>query len=350
MTNKMLLKIFMAATFLMAVTGCTKKSETVPHEVNLAIWNNYISSELLERFTKETGIKVNVSTYASNDELLAKVQSGASQFDVAVPSDYMVDIMKKLELLQKLQINQIPNAKNLNDIFLKQYFDPANEYSLPYAWTTVGIAVNTELFKGKMESWKDFFENKEIAGKVSMLDDSREALAVPLKMQGASVNTTDKAEIEKATQSLLKMKKKLKLFQSEAVDLLLHNEVQVAQAYSSDALQVFMKTKGKIKFILPTEGGTQAIDNVVILKGAQHIEPAHKLINFLLSNDVNVEFVKAVMGGPVLKDTQKNLPLEIASNTALFPPPTLLTKFESLKDLGDNIKIYEKAWTDVKTQ
>ena len=349
MTNKILFAFVSAALFL-GVSACTGKKEAASKEVNLAIWNNYISEELLQKFTKETGIKVNVTTYASNEELLAKVQSGASGIDVAVPSDYMVDVMTKLDLLQKLKTDQIPNSKNVNETFLKQSFDPANDYSLPYAWTTVGIAVNTELFKGKMDSWKDFFENKEISGKVSMLDDAREVLAAPLRMQGASVNTVDKAEVEKAVQILLKMKSKIKMFQSEAVDLLLNNEVAVAQAYSSDALQVFMKTKGKIKFVLPSEGGTQAIDNVVVLKAAKNIDPAHKLINFLLSTEVNVEFVKSVLGGPVLKDTQKNLPADIASNASLFPPKEQLAKFENVKDLGANMKIYEKAWTEIKTE
>lgn len=344
-------------TAFLGFSSCTKKDaapnatseKLTSREVNLAIWNNYISDASLEKFAKETGIKVNVTTYASNEELLAKVQSGASGIDVAVPSDYMVDVMIKSGLLEKLNPTKIPNKSDVVESVLKQDFDPQNEYSLPYAWSTTGIAYNSEKFKGKMESWKDFFEDPTVAGKVSMLDDEREAFAAALKYSGFSVNTISKDEIEKASALLKQFKKKLKMFRSESIDALTNEEVIVAHAYSSDALQAQIKTKGKIKFILPKEGGTKAIDNVVVLKGSANLDSAHALINYMLSKDVNVEFVKTVMGGPVLKGTKAALPEEIANNPSLFPADEQLTRFEKLVDVGDHLKLYDKAWTKIKT-
>ncbi|MGZ3726899.1 MAG: ABC transporter substrate-binding protein [Pseudobdellovibrio sp.] len=360
MTNRISVKLTVLAAAALMTFSCTSKKEenktaeapqaTATGQVNLAIWNNYISDELLAKFTKDTGIKVNLTTYASNEELLAKVQSGAAGFDVAVPSDYMVDVMKKMNLLQKIKPDLIPNSKNLSDFVLKQYYDPQNEYSYPYAWTSVGVAVNTELYKKEIRSWHDFLDNQELSGKISMLDDVRESLGAVLKSDGKSINTTDPKQVEQAAQKLLEVKKRIKMFRSETIDSLVNNEVVAAQAYSSDALQAAQKTNGKIKFILPVEGGSQAIDNLVILQGAQNTEAAHKLINFLLSSEVNVEFVKHVLGGPVLKTTKAALPKELANNDILFPTNEQLSKFERIKDLGADLSLYEKAWTKVKTE
>ena len=271
------------------LAGCTKKSAEVSEakEVNLSIWGNYISPELQAQFEKETGIKINISNYSSNEELLAKVQMGSSGIDVAVPSDYMVEVMSKMNLLEALNPDQISNKTLIDPQFLKQNYDPENKFSLPYIWTTAGIAVNRDLYKGPIKSWKDLLENPQLKGKFALLDDVRETLGAALKMNGFSVNSTNPEEINKAKATLLKAKKNVKMFASDTIDILNNKEVAAAQTYSSDALQAADKSPGKIEYIIPEEGGTFAIDNLVIIKGAKHPEAAHKLINFLLSEQIS---------------------------------------------------------------
>lgn len=350
-------QVFFALVFF-ALTGCTAKApnaakteaaKSEEREVNLAIWSNYLSPEMQTAFTKKTGVKIRVSNYASNEELLAKVQAGASGIDVAVPSDYMVDVMIKLGLLHELDAAQIPNRAGVQGDFLKQEYDRENRYSLPYAWTTAGLAVHRELFKGSIKGWKDLYENKELTGKISLLDDVREVTASALKMLGYSVNTTNQDELNKAKEALKKLRPRVKMFRSDTIDALLNKEVAVAHAYSADALQAAKRSAGKIEYVLPEEGGTRAIDNLVILKNAHNLAAAHALIDFLLGRDANVSFVSNVMGGPVLSATKELLPSALQLNSALFPSAVQMAKFERIRDVGSATSLYDRLWTEVKS-
>jgi spermidine/putrescine transport system substrate-binding protein len=345
----------LALTLVMTLGACTssKDSSTTPgaaREVNLAIWAAYLSPETQEEFTKKTGIKIRVSNYVSNEDLLAKVQAGASGIDVAVPSDYMVEVMTKTGLLQQLDMQKIPNRSGLDTQFLKQEFDPENKVSLPYAWLTSGIAVNRELFKGPITGWKDLFENKELAGKISLLDDVREVMGAALKANGYSVNSAEPAELEKAKETLKSVRPRVKMYRTDSIDPLVNKEIAVAQAYSSDALKAREKTNGQIEYILPAEGGTRTIDNLVILKSARHVAEAHELINFLISREANVAFVRKNFGGPVVSATKNALPDELQKSASLFPKIDQMKKFERLKDLGPNTRTYDRIWTEIKAE
>jgi len=365
MSRAVFVRILFAFFLVSTVTlfGCTRKLETVAppntetakiekkrREVNLSIWASYLSPEIKEEFTKKTGIEIHVSNYVSNEDLLAKVQAGGSGIDVCVPSDYMVDIMNKTGLLQPLELEKIPNRSGLDSAFLNQEFDLENKFSLPYAWSTAGFAINRELFKGTINSWKDLFQNQELSGKISLLDDVREVMAAGLKANGFSVNSTVMAELEKAKVTLKEVRKRIKMYRSDSIDPLVNKEVAVAHAFSSDALKAAEKTKGQIVYILPEEGGTRAIDNLVIPKTAKNLREAHELINFLLSKEANVAFVKTMFGGPVVAATRNLLPPDLRTNAALFPPPEILKKFESLRDVGHATRHFDRIWTEIKAE
>ena len=334
---------------LASAISCSSKTQPTA-ELNLAIWANYLSPEMAQKFTRETGIKLNISNYSSNEDLLAKIQSGASHIDVAVPSDYMVEILAKQNQLMELQSSLIKNITGIDSKYLARSFDPKNIYSLPYAWSTSGIAVNRELYKGKIESWKDVLESSELKGKISLMDDSREVLGAVLKSNGMSLNSIKADDVKLAREQLIKAKKNIKLFMSDSIDILINKEVAVAQAYSSDALNAWSRTEGKIEYIIPKEGTSFAIDNLVILKNSKKIEAAHRLINFLLSEEVNLNFVQTQFGGPVLKATRAKLPEKLKTNKALFPDSTIEQKFESIHDLGPSTQIYDENWLAVKTE
>jgi spermidine/putrescine transport system substrate-binding protein len=347
---------------LASLAGCTPKpgapvgSATAPATgggakvVNLAIWSNYVSPELLADFQKRTGIQVQVANYSSNEELLAKLQAGASGYDVAVPSDYMVFAMIKLGLLHELDYSQLPNSKALDPHYLKKAYDPDNKFSVPYDWGTTGIAINRSLYKGEIKGWKSLFGNAELAGKFTLLDDVRETIGAALKAQGFSLNTKNPDELAKAKALLLQNRSKIKAFTSEPMMPLVNGETPVAHAYLSDALQARKQTGGKIEYVIPEEGGTLWIDNLVIPNGAQHLKEAHEFINFLLEPKSNVTTVMSVFVAPANKDAFALLPKDFQTNTMLFPPAKALAKCEMIQDLGDALAQWDRIWTEVKAQ
>jgi spermidine/putrescine transport system substrate-binding protein len=347
----MVLPMFTKIVFLAALIGfssCTHKAE--PRVVNLAIWSNYVSQITIDAFEKKTGIKVQMSNYSSNEELLAKLQAGAAGYDVVVPSDYMVSAMTHLGLLQKLDYKKIPNSGEIASQFLKKNFDPANEFSLPYDWGTTGIAINRSLYKGQIRGWKDLFSNPDLAGKLTLLDDVRETLGAALKSLGYSLNSKNPEELAKAKELLVKVKSRVKAFTSEPLMPLVNGETAVAHAYMSDALQARKQTGGKIEYIIPEEGATLWIDNLVVPKSAMHVEEAHALINFLLDAHTNAATVTAVFVAPTGKNTFALLPPELQNDPALFPKAGVLNHLEMLQDLGESLALWDRIWTEVKAK
>lgn len=346
-TSKKLLMRWGVIFVGLALSACTKTRAPDSH-VNLAIWGNYLSKDSEQRFTAATGIRIHTLNYSSNEELLAKLQSGNSGIDVAVPSDYMLAIMRKMDLLQPLDKQQLPSAKYLRKDVLNQEFDPGNIFSVPYAWTMGGIAVNRDLYKEPITSWRDFFENPKLNGKFSLLDDAREVTAAVLKMQGKSANTTDATDLKAAKDFLLRIKKNVKMFTSDTVDVLRNKEVVAAQSFATDALQA-AKDNPQIEFIIPKEGSLRYIDNLVIVKGAANPIAAHKLINFLISLENDIEFVRTIRAGPVVEGVRAHLPADLKDNKILFPSREVFAKLEPLRDLGALNRLYEEIWSVVKS-
>jgi len=339
--------------------GCTPKSNPIGQAeqnvtgakarvVNLAVWANYLPAELLSEFEKRTGIKTQVSNYASNEELLAKLQAGASGFDLVFPSDYMIVAMVKLGLLRELDYSKISNFKLVDSKYLKKNYDPQNKYSIPYDWGTTGIAINRSIFSGQVKGWKDLFNNPQLSGKISLLDDAREVLGAALKAQGYSLNSKSAQELGKAKELLVKMRSRVKLFTSEPLMPLTNGEVAVSQIYMSDALIARKRTGGKVEYVIPEEGGTFWVDNLVIPSGATHVEEAYQLMNFLLEATSNVTTVMSVFVAPTNREAIHLLPKELQNDPMLFPSPGVLARCEMIEDLGNDLSLWERMWTEVK--
>ncbi len=333
--------------FLLLLNGCrcNKQNE---NELHLAIWSNYLPEEIINNFTQTTGIKIKFSNYSSNEELLAKLQAGAALYDLAIPSDYMVHVMAKLNLLHPLEKEKITQLKFLDPKFLKKEFDPENTYSLPYGWTTTGIVINKNYYKNSITSWHDLLTHSDLHQHYSLLDDSREALGIALKSLGYSINTVNPSELEKAKTVLSTAHQHVLAFSSEPLDPIRRGEVWAAHAYSSDALQAGKNPSSNIEFIIPKEGGTLAIDNFVIPQGAKNLDAAYQFINFMLTKEVNASLVKNVFIGPTILEVDTLLSDELKQNKSLFPAPEILSQCEMIHDLGDDIKLWEKIWTEIK--
>ena len=196
----------------------------------------YVSDDIREGFEKEYGVSVLVDTYASNEDLLAKLLAGATGYDIIMPSDYMVSILIKQHLLAELNRDNIPNFQNISPLFLGKYFDPENQYSVPYTFGTAGIAYDSAVVMPDPDSWAVLWDPK-YKNQFSMLDDQRETIGAALKLLGYSFNTTDPEEIKVAKEKLIDQKPLVKQYKSEAEELLIAGDVVMAHCWSGDAFR-----------------------------------------------------------------------------------------------------------------
>lgn len=345
------LSVLVLTAFL--ALACTKKNTPeapVERVVHLATWSNYITPTAVADFEKISGIRLKVSNYSSNEELLAKLQAGASGYDVIVPSDYMVFAMSKQNLLKKLETSKIKTYGEFEKRVFGKEYDPNNEYSIPYAWGTTGIAVNTTLYKGEIKGWKDLFNNPDLAGKLTLLDDSREVIAAALKSLGYSLNSTKPEELAKAKGVLLNVRSRVKAFNAEPKTPLIEGEIPVGHCYMSEGLQAQHKTDGKVKYVVPSEGATLWVDNLAIPANAQHVEEAYALLNYLSSAKAEATLVQNIFISPSNAGVFGLLPKEFQKNSQLFPTDAMIAHHEMMKDLGEGLPLWDRLWTEVKAQ
>lgn len=195
-----IISLIIVLTMLLISTGCSKDDRVV---LNVYNWGDYIDESVIEEFEKEFNIKVNYEDFATNEEMYVKIKSGGTNYDVAFPSDYMIEKMIREDLLLKLDMNNIPNFANIDDRFKNLDFDPNNEYSVPYMWGTVGILYNSKMVEEPVDSWDILWDSK-YKGQILMLDSQRDSIGVALKKLGYSLNTRDVNELEEAKQELIK--------------------------------------------------------------------------------------------------------------------------------------------------
>ena len=330
-----------------ATASATARPGT-PRVINLYIWAQYTSPEMLADFTRRTGIEVRESNYSSNEELLAKLQAGAGGFDVVVPSDYMVTAMIKLGLIREIDKSKIANVGNVDRKFLGKPYDPDNKWSLPYAWAITGIAVNTDAYPVPVTSWRDLLQNDRVKGRVSLLDDVREGMAAALQLNGLSLNSTNKDDLNRAKSVLSAAKPNIKAFNSTPLNLLSGGEVVMAHMYSGEALVAARDSGKAIKFVVPKEGGTLSIDNMVIPKDAAHVDEAYELLNYFYEATTQADFVKRMLSGPVVTGTRAILPASLRDNPIIYPSDEVLTHCEMMRDLGEATTEYDRIWAEIK--
>jgi spermidine/putrescine-binding protein len=339
-----MIKKFLVLAFVLIFISCGRNK----NQVNVYIWSDYLPSDVIEKFERETGIKVNIDTYDSNEILLEKLLTGVSKYDVVVPSDYMVQILIKQNLLRKIEKSKITNLKNINKKFLNLEFDPGNEFSIPFFWGTTGFAYRRDKLGELPNTWQVLFDEK-YAGKILMLDDMRECFAVALKLLGRSINETDTTILSKAKGVLIGQKKLVKQYNSSGFDqAILSGDVWIAHGWSGQLVKI-AETDTKIVYVLPREGGTLWIDNLAIPKTAENIENAHIFINFLLKPEISAR-VSEFSGYATVNDSAKKLINPKFLSKQRYPSDEELKNFELMKDLGPVTKLLDRYWTEIKSQ
>lgn len=333
---------------LLAALLCAATGAHAQGKLALYNWGDYINPEILDRFTKETGIKVTLDTYASNEEMLAKIQAGATGYDVVFPSVHMNDIMIKLGLLEKMGVNAMKGFENIDPAALRSKADPKSEYCLPYAWGTVGIVYNRKKIP-QLSSWKELFAYAESnPKKVAMLDDMREVLGVGLILNGKSVNSRNPEEIKLAQETILRHKKNIGAFSYEVIPLVESGDLAAAH-YFVGAMMYVLKKPAEIGYVIPAEGATMYQENVCVLKSAPNKASARKFLEFYLRPEVSVLNTIQQKNGTVNKASLKLLPPEMRDNPNINPPEAVRAKLQIFEDLGKDLKTYDRAWTRIKT-
>ena len=325
------------------------KKDQKPVTLHLFTWSDYTEETAAKEFEKKFGIKIVTDTFGSNEELLAKMQGGASGYDIVVPSDYMVSIMIKQGLLSEIDPAKIPNLAQVYKHLKGLYYDPENRYSVPYLWGTTGIGYNADLVRAAPDSWQALF-NGEFKGKISLLNDEREVFAMALRLEGLPMNSTDPSHVNLAKARLMAQKPLVKTYTSENYDqLLISAEVAVAHGWSGTVLRAAAE-KPSIRFINPKEGGTIWQDNFCVLKTSTHKAEAMAFINYLLEPEVAARISTKVKYASANEAARTFLPKELATNTVMYPPDTTIARLEWIKDVGEAVKLYDRAWTELKVK
>lgn len=338
--------IFIMISFMiMILTSCGKNKNAL----NVYNWGDYIDKEVIKQFENEYHIKVNYETFATNEDMYVKLKKGGSNYDVVVPSDYMITKMIKEGMLDKIDMKNISNYKYIPEKFKNLRFDPKNEYSVPYMWGTVGIIYNTKIIKEKIDSWNDLW-NPKYKDQILMVDSQRDAIAVALKKLGYSINTRDRSQLKKAEQELMKQKDLVRAYVGDEVkDLMVEEEGAIAVVWSGDAITM-MNNNPNLKYVIPKEGSNLWFDNMVIPKSSTHKKEAELFINFITRPDISFKNVEYIGYSTPNAKTMEMLDPEIKNNKAAYPEDDKINKCEVFIDLGDFIKDYDRAWTEIKVK
>lgn len=336
------LLLFCISLALLIPTGCSDTQ----NQLNIFTWPGYISDEIRSGFEQEYGVKVIVDTYGTNEDLLAKLKAGATGYDIIMPSDYMVSKMIQLELLEKLDRDKITNFEKISPFYLDKYFDPNNNYSIPYTFGTAGIAYDSSVITSDIDSWEAFWDENH-KNQFSMLDDQRETPGVALKLLGYSLNTKDMDQLQQAKEKLIEQRDLVKQYKNEAEELLISGDVVMAHCWSGDAFRAAEK-RPTIKYVIPKEGSSQFIDNVCIPKSAPHLDLAHNFMNYLLRPDINAKISTFTMYGTCVPAAKEFLPKKLLDHEFIYPSKETMQSLEWLKDLGDFTQKYSRVWDEVK--
>lgn len=316
-------------------------------QLNVYNWGDYINPAVLDAFGEEFDVEVTLDTYGSNEEMLAKIQAGATGYDIVFPSVHMHDIMYQLGLLAETNIGSDPAFSNIDPQFVRAKTDPEAKYCLPYAWGNVGIVYNKEL-AGDLTGWEDFFALADEGKKITLLDDLRETIGIGHIMNGTSVNSTDEAEVEAAAQYVIDRIDGVSAFTYDSVPQVISGDIAAAHWYVG--ANVFVaEAPDTIGYFIPKEGATLFQEDICVLESAPNKENAIKFMQFYLRPEIAAMNVAQQMNGTPNVPAQAKIPAEILANETIYPPQEMLSKLQIFEDLGRDLQLYNREWTRIKT-
>ena len=335
-------------------TGASARSDRV---VNVCSWGEYIDESLITQFEEETGIRVNYQTAESNEALYSLIKMGGADFDVIVPSDYMIGRLIEEDMLAELDYSAIPNYDLIDDQYKSLSFDPENKYTVPYTWGTVGIIYNTAMVDEPITSWGAMFDEK-YAGQVLMINNSRDALMAALCYLGYDINTTDEAQLTEAFE-LVKNAKDKGVYQAFVMDEIFGKmeggNAAISMYYAGDYLTM-LENNEDLAFVVPEEGSNWFVDAMCVLKSSQHMAEAEEWINFIASTDANLanmDYIwyaspnaEALEEYPAYYEEEYEEPLDPEIYQIMAAPADVLERCELYINLPPRtLTFYNDLWT-----
>ena len=345
---KLLLVIGVCILGAMLLTGCGGGGKSAKRELKVYNWGDYIDPEVIKIFEKETGIHVIYDTFSTNEEMYVKIKAGGSDYDLGIPSDYMIERLINNNLIEKIDMKRIPNYQLISKKHKGLPFDKKEEYSVPAFWGTVGIVYNKKMVSDPVDSWTILW-NPKYKKQIFMVDSPRDSIGITLKMLGYSLNTHDKAQLMAARDKLVEQKPLVLAYVVDEVkDKMIAGEGAMAVVWSGDAMFAMEKNKD-LDYALPKEGTNIWVDSMVIFKGGKHKKEAEEFINFMCRPDIAKRNTEYIGYATPIPEVQAKLDKEVQNCIAAYPGEELLKDTEYFLDPPEDVlALYDKVWTEVK--
>lgn len=328
------------------LAGCTRPR--LPR-LNVLNWTDYVAPETIPNFEREFGVQVRYGVFESAEEMLARVMTGNSGWDVVFPTNYFIKPMVELGLLGELDRSRLPNAAALDARFQSPPWDAALKYCVPYMWGATGIVYQTSLDPAP-KGWRDLWD-KRLTRRVTMLDDPAEVIGATLKKLGHSLNSGDPGELDAARRDAEAQKPLLRAYVNEVVkDQLVAGEVLAAQVWRSTAMRALEAAGSKLAFVYPSEGFPLYADNAAILHESRRMELAHKFIDYLLRPEVAAQIARVKLESTANAQARERLPEPMRTSPILYPSDDVLQRGEWFQPLsGDTQRLRDRIWTEIKS-
>ncbi|MEK7404541.1 MAG: spermidine/putrescine ABC transporter substrate-binding protein [Acidobacteriota bacterium] len=335
-------------SFLLGLPGLAGCARDRRPRLNVFNWSGYVAPETIPEFEREFGVRVRYSTYESNEELLAKVMSGNSGWDVVFPTSYYIGPMRQFGLLAPLEPRWLSNLDQLDARYRAPSWDPKLAWSVPYIWGATGIAYNRRLVP-PLSRWADLWDER-LRGRLTMLDDPAEVLGACLLKLGHPLNSTDPDELRRAQREAITQKRLLRAYlNTEVRDQLVAGDVLAAQLWATTAQQA-MDASPDLGFVYPAEGFALWADNAVVLRESRRRELAHRFIDYLLRPRVAARIAEATRTATVNAGARALLREALRNNPVLYPPPEVLARgqwFEPMPAAAQRLR--DRLWTEIKS-
>jgi spermidine/putrescine transport system substrate-binding protein len=329
---------------LPGLSGCLRESQP---RLNVFNWSAYVAEDTIPNFEREFGVRVRYAVYEGMEEMLARVMTGNSGWDVVFPTNYVVGPMRDMGLLARLDPKRLPNAVNLAPEFRNPVWDPELAWSIPYMWTGTGIVHHRSSVQ--VDGWNALW-SREWKGRMTMLNDPVDVFAACLQKLGKSMNTNSEADLRLAAREALEQKKLLRAYlNAEVRDQLVAGDVLAAQLWSTTAQQA-MDGSQNLSFVFPREGFALYIDSSVILKESKRKELAHEFLNYLLRPKVAADIAVQARTACANAEARALLPEEVRKNPTLFPPSEVMARGEWAGTPSLEIqRLRDRLWTEIKS-
>ena len=315
----------------------------IEKELHIYNWSDYIAEDTVPNFEKEFGVKVTYDTYESNEEMVAKLQAGATGYDIVVPSGYIIPVLVATDLITPLDQKYLSNWGNVSPIFRNLPSDPGSTHSVPWQWGTSGIAYRRDKVKAPIDSWAAFHD-AQYRGKLTMMDDGREVIGAFLRYRGHSLNSTDPRQLARAKADAMQAKKHLKAYISAPVKAqLISGDVWIAQLWNGDTTQARTE-QPDLEYAIPKEGCTIWGDSMCVPKGARNKRAAHEWMNYVLRPEVGAALSNATGYG-----TPNAASAKLLETPVPYPSEEELGRLEYQVDLGRDTATWDRIWTEIKS-